>query len=177
MVQAEVAQRFMSAPLLADVDPGSRRAVLEALVEENATSGSVLLEQGQPNDHLTFLIKGTVRVERKKADGRVDPIVTLSAPSVFGTTSFFGPNAPTFTVRATTEVLLLTLHHRAHDRLRLDNPKAAEALAVAAVRVLADRFDELDRLFTKYMADHPHDQPKVSEWAGFRARLFEEAAD
>lgn len=175
MVRAEVAERFMSAPLLADVDPGSRRAVLEALQEERTPAGSVLIEQGQPNDHLTFLISGSATVERKQPDGRVDTIVTMNAPSVFGVTSFFRPNPPTYTVRAITEVWLLTLSHRAHDRLRLETPKAAEALAIAAVRVLTERFDELDRLFTKYMVEHPHDHRKVTELAGFRARLFEEA--
>jgi CRP-like cAMP-binding protein len=174
MVRAEVAERFMAAPLLADVDPGARRAVLEALEERRPPAGSVLIEQGQRNDHLTFLISGSVTVERKQPDGRIDTIVTMSAPSVFGVTSFFVPTPPTFSVRAKTEVWLLTLSHRAHERLRLETPKAAEALAVAAIRVLSERFDELDRLFSKYMAEHPQDQPKVSELAGFRARLFEE---
>jgi len=72
---------------------------------------------------------------------------------------------------------LLTLYHPAHERLRREDSPAAEALAVAAVRVLSERFNELDRMFTDYMARHPDDHPKVNEWAGFRARLFEEPAD
>jgi hypothetical protein len=97
----------------------------------------------------------------------------LHAPSVFGTTSFFTPEAPTVSVRAATEVWLLTLYHPAHDRLRRDDPQAAEALAVATIRVLSERFNQLDRLFSDYMFAHP-DHPKTTEWAGFRARLFEE---
>lgn len=178
MVQAEAAERFLSAPLLSDVDPKARRAVLEALVEERVPAGTVLLAQGQPNDHLTFLIEGSASIERARPGGGAPEVLaTLNAPSVFGTTSFFSPNAPTFTVRATTPVWLLTLYHPAHQRLRRDDPRAAEALAVAAVRVLSERFNELDRLFSDYVHRHPDHPPRVDEWAGFRARLFEEQAD
>jgi CRP/FNR family cyclic AMP-dependent transcriptional regulator len=181
MVQAEAAERFLSAPWLTDVEPGARREVIEAMVEERAAAGSVLLAQGQPNDHLSFLIGGTATVERSRpgagagAGGRTETLATLHAPSVFGTTSFFTPSPPSVRVRAATDVWLLTLHHAAHDRLRRDHPQAAEALAVTAIRVLSERFNELDRLFSEYMAGHP-ESPKVTEWAGFRARLFEEPA-
>ena len=39
MVEPEAAERFLSAPLLGEVDPESRRALLEALVEERARAG------------------------------------------------------------------------------------------------------------------------------------------
>jgi hypothetical protein len=29
-------------------------------------------------------------------------------------------------------------------------------------------------MFSTYISQHPDDHPKVTEWAGFRARLFEE---
>ena len=147
--------------------------MLEALAEERARAGSVLLAQGQPNDHLSFLIEGTAAIERKRTDGRSETLATLPAPSVFGTTSFFCPDPPTFNVRAATDVWLLTLYHPAHDRLRRDHPAAACALALAAVRVLSERFNELDRAFSAYMARHP----EFTEWAGFRARLFQEPSD
>jgi CRP/FNR family cyclic AMP-dependent transcriptional regulator len=177
MVRAELAERFLSAPMLAGVEPGLRQALLGALVEERAEKGAVLLKQGQPNDHLSFLIAGSAAIERKRGGPGVETLATLTAPSVFGTTSFFRPDPPTFTVRATSDVWLLTLYHPAHDRLRANHPLAAEALAVATVRVLAERLNELDQVFSKYMAEHPDDHPKVTEWAGFRARLFEEPND
>ncbi len=174
MVQAEAAERFMAAPLLADVDREARVALLEALVEARAPAGAVLLEQGHPNDHLSFLIEGVVTVERVLAGHRKEVLATLTAPALFGTTSFFRPNAPTVTVRATTDVRLLSLYHPAHDRLRRENPRASEALALAVVRVLAERFDLLDHRVTDLLAEHAGDHPKVTEWSNFRARLFEE---
>ena len=173
-VEPEAAERFLGAPMLADMDDGARQAVLAALVEERAQAGSVLLAQGEPNDHLSFLIDGSVIVEHRRPDGRVDTITTLSAPSVFGTTSFFSPRPPSFGVRAASDVWFLTLHHPEHDELRHANPHAAESLALATLRLLSERFDELDRLFSGTIASHPPDHPKVTEWAGFRARLFEE---
>jgi CRP-like cAMP-binding protein len=172
--ETEAAERFLAAPLLAEVDEEARRAVLDVLVEDQAPAGSVLLSQGQKNDRLWFLIGGSARVDRKRPDGRAEVIATLAAPTVVGTTSFFTPNVPTFSVRAVNDVWLLTLSHPDHERLRRDNPHAAEALALAALRVLCERFDELDRLFTASLSQHPDGHPKVTEWAGFRARLFEE---
>ena len=173
-VQTEAGKQFLNTSLLTDASADVQRALLGALVEQRAAAGSVLLVQGQPNDHLSFLIGGSATVERRRPDGRTEAIATMGAPSVFGTTSFFSPRPPTFGVRAATDVWLLTLHHPEHERLRREHPHAAEALALAALRVLTERFDELDRIFSDYILQHPEDHPKVTEWAGFRARLFEE---
>jgi CRP-like cAMP-binding protein len=175
MINEEAASRFMTAPWLAEVDREPKLALLNALSEERAKAGTILLAQGQPNDHLTFLIDGSVDLERTFGNGRKELITTLTAPAVFGTTSFFQPKPPTVTARARTPVWMLTLHHPAHDALRRDSPRAAEALALAVVRTLSERFDLIDRLFTEYTANHPDVPPNTaSEWSRFRARLFDE---
>jgi CRP-like cAMP-binding protein len=175
MINEEAAERFMKAPWLAEVEREPKLALLNALAEEKASAGTVLLKQGQPNDHLTFLIDGKVELERTFGNGRKEIVTTLTAPAVFGTTSFFQPKPPTVTARAKTDVWMLTLHHPAHDVLRRDHPRAAEALALAVVRTLSERFDLIDKLFTDYITQHP-DVPgnNASEWSRFRARLFEE---
>jgi CRP/FNR family transcriptional regulator, cyclic AMP receptor protein len=78
-------------------------------------------------------------------------------------------------VRANTPVWLLTLDHPAHERLRREHLKAAEELALAAVRVLAERFDMLDKRISDYMAQHPDGHSRATEWSNFRARLFEDS--
>ncbi len=164
----------MAAPWLSDIDPETKRSISGALVEARAPTGANLLEQGQPNDHLTFLIEGTAEIVRLFGSGRRDVITHLIAPAVFGTTSFFQPKPPTVTVRATSEVWMLSLYHPAHEELRAVDPRAAEALALAVVRALSERFDLIDKLFTDFTAQHADEPAKKSEWAGFRARLFEE---
>jgi CRP-like cAMP-binding protein len=174
MVEAEAVQRFLTSPLLADAEPQARRDLLNSLVEERADAGAVLLEQGQPNDHLSFLIAGTVTVERALPGHSKETLATVAAPSLYGTTSFFQSNPPTVMVRAVTDVWLLTLYHPAHNRLRIENPRAAEALAVAVIRVLSERFDQLDRRVTDLIRQNSDDHPKITEWSDFRSRLFED---
>lgn len=174
MIDPEATQRFMAAPWLGEVDAESKRAILDALVEARAPRGVILLEQDQPNDHLSFLIDGTAQIERTFEKGRREVIATIAAPSVFGTTSFFRPDPPSVAVRATSDVWVLSLYHPEHEALRRDNPRAGEALAVAILRALSERFDLMDRLLTDYFARHRHESARTSEWAGFRARLFDE---
>jgi CRP-like cAMP-binding protein len=174
MIEGDAAERFLSAPLWADVDRESRRAVLEAMEEDRAKAGTTLMAQGKPNDRLSFLVEGTAVIERTYPEGRKETLATLTAPAAFGTTSFFRPNPPMVSVRATSDVRLLTLSHPEHERLRRANPPAAEALALGILRVLSERFDMLDQRVSDFLAQHVDDPPKVNEWAGFRARLFEE---
>src|SRR5215468_7396849 len=174
MIDAQATERFMAAPWLAEVDRDTKKAILSALVEARAPAGATLLEQGHPNDHLTFLIEGSATIQRTFSNGRRETITTLTAPAVFGTTSFFQPKPPNVTVRATSDVWMLSLYHPAHEALRQDNPRAAEALALAVVRALSERFDLLDKLFSDYTTRAPDASTRTSEWAGFRARLFDE---
>src|SRR4051812_14792346 len=175
MVSSAAAERFFAAPVLAGLDSASRLALLKVLDEQRAPAGAILLRQGEPNDHIAFLIEGTATVVRTDARGRQETLAHLTAPTMFGLTSFFRPAPPGFSVGATADVWLLNLDHASHDRLRRIDLRAAEQLAVAAVRVLADHFDLLDHRISAYLAEHPDDHPKATEWSDFRARLFEES--
>jgi CRP-like cAMP-binding protein len=174
MVEGDAAERFLSAPMWADADLKSRQAVLEALVEGHAPVGAMLLQQGQASDRLSFLIEGSAVIERTHPGRRKEVLATLTAPAAFGTTSFFGRNPPLVSVRATSDVRLLSLSHPEHEQLRSTNPRAAEALALGILRVLSERFNMLDQRVSDFMLEHADDPPKVNEWAGFRARLFAE---
>lgn len=176
MLSTDESTRFLAAPLLAGADDAARLAVFRVLAGASAPAGTPLLRQGLANDRLWFVVDGSVAVERARPDGRVDVLATLSAPAVFGTTTFFRPTVPSATIRATADLTLWTMDHAAHDRLRRDDPRAAEALALAIVRVLSERFDQLDRRLAELMAEHAEDHPRATEWASFRARLFEEPA-
>ena len=175
MIDTEAAERFMAAPWLGEIDPDTKRAILNALVEARAPSGATVLAEGQPNDHLSFLIEGSVAIERPNTKkSRREIITTLTAPALFGATSFFQPNPPTVSVRATSEVWMLSLYHPAHEALRTANPRAADALALAILRALSERFDLLDKLFSEFTGEHSDEPDRVSEWSGFRACMFED---
>lgn len=173
MVSPEAAQRFLATPLLSEVDPESLRLMLDVLVEQRFPAGAALLEQGHPNDHIAFMIEGSGTILRDAGAGREEGVATIHAPTVFGVTSFFRPSPPVVTVRAATPAWLLLLDHPAHERLRRRDRKAAEELALAAVRILAEREDALILRISEYLAQHPDGHPRANEWSTFRARLFE----
>jgi CRP/FNR family transcriptional regulator, cyclic AMP receptor protein len=175
MIEPEATKRFMAAPWLGEVDPDSKKAILASLVEARAPAGSILLEQDQPNDHLSFLIEGTAQIERTFENGRREIITRIAAPTVFGTTSFFRPDPPSVGVRATSDVWTLSLYHPAHEALRQEDPRAAEALALAILRAVCERFDLMDKLLTEYFARTRNETSRTSEWSSFRARLFDES--
>jgi CRP/FNR family transcriptional regulator, cyclic AMP receptor protein len=174
MIDTEASERFMAAPWLGDVGPEIKRAILNALVEGRVPSGATLLAQDQPNDHLSFLIEGTASIERVLPNGRREVLTLLAAPAVFGSTSFFRPQPPSVSVRATSDVWLLSLYHPAHEALRAADPRAAESLALAVLRALSERFDMMDKYIVDFLARHPNEPEKSSEWSRFRARMFEE---
>jgi len=174
MLDSQATERFMATPWLAEIDRDTKKRILIALVETRASSGATLLAQGQPNDHLSFLIEGNASIERILDHGRREVITLLTAPAVFGATTFFRPEPPTVSVRATSDVWILSLYHPAHEALRAADPRAAEALALAVVRALSERFDLLDKLFSDLTSQHSDEPARMSEWAGFRARLFED---
>lgn len=168
-------ERFLGSSWLSDLDATDRRAVFESLVEEHAPAGTLLLEQGKQNDRLLFLVDGAVKVLWTYPDGHKSEVTALSAPAVFGVPSFFRPAPPTVTVIVTEPATLLTLSHGTHERLRKENPRAAESLALAALRELAERFDMLDHRISEYMTRHSGNRAQADEWSKFRAKLFNRA--
>ena len=166
--------RFIESPLLSGVEEASRLAIFRALIPVTAATGFALLEQGKANDRLWFVLGGEVAIERTGPDGKADVLATLSGPAIYGTTTFFRGTALSATIRASNDLTVGTLDRRTHERLRRDDPRAAEELALSVVRVLSERFDMLDARLSSLMADHDADHPRATEWSSFRARLFEE---
>lgn len=175
MITPDARDKFLEAGWLADLDSAARQTLLGLLVERREEAGSALLTQGQANDLISFLIEGEVEVVRQGQRGNREPLTRLAAPTVFGLISFFRPAPPEFTVRALTAVRRLTLDHDAWAVLRRLDARASEQLSLAAVRILADRFEALERRITDELASHPADHPRRTEWAQFRARLFDES--
>jgi CRP-like cAMP-binding protein len=176
MMSAAAAEQFLAVPLLAEVSRESRQALVDSLEEIHAKAGATLLGQNKPNDRLSFLIGGTVAVTHDFPDSHRETVTTLTAPAVFGMPSFFLASSSLVSIRAVTDVHLLTLSHPAHEALRRDHPRAAEALSLAVVHELAVRFDVLVKRVSDHMAEHKGDVPRASEWSSFRAQLFEDGS-
>lgn len=174
--RSDSATRFFDGPWLEGVDSSIRLTIWKALEERSEAPRTTLVEQNGSNDRLWFVADGSVAVERFKPGGRPEVLAELQGPAIYGTTTFFRNSLPTMTIRATTPVQGWTLERSAYDQLRVDHPEATEALTLTIVRVLSERFDLLDRRLTSLMADQGGDHPRITEWANFRSRLFEEPA-
>ena len=179
-ITATAKEEFLAAPWLKELGESPRAAVLRELKEARVPAKTDLLIQGVQNDNLIFLVGGTVDVLWDCVGGEQQLVTSLEAPAVFGVPSFFRPISPSVTVRARTEARILTLDHASHERIRRQCPEAAEVLALAAIRVLADRFDLLDGRLCELMAQEAKrtsskSTSAASEWAKFRAQLFEKA--
>ena len=103
MALSAAAERFLSGPMLAEVDADARLALSKALVEARAPSGTPLIEQGRLDGRLWFLVEGTVAVVRRVGD-EDQVLARFAAPGIFGATWFFRPNPPTASIRATSNV-------------------------------------------------------------------------
>lgn len=165
-------------PLLGDLEARSRVRLTALLQEVRVEANAPLLVQGQQNDRLWFVATGTVAIERTAADGHSEVLATLAAPAIFGTTTFYRPDTPaSATIRAVESLHLWTLDRESDDQLRRDDPRTAEDLNRAIIRILSERFDLLDGRLAKLMTQPEpsnHAQPVRSELAAFRTRLFEE---
>jgi CRP-like cAMP-binding protein len=169
-INASIRQEVTLPP---EIDDATRAVLLAYLEPMEVGAGTVILRQGQPNDRLWFLSRGTAEIERTW-HGKTLSVANLSAPGIFGATTFFRPASTNVTIRATSDASLLSLSHEAHDRLSRENPRVAAALALATVRVLAERFDLIDQRMTEFVNARNEAPGASKEWARFRARLFEE---
>lgn len=175
MVSPDAREKFQAARWLVDLDPTARIALLNVLEEHRVTPGTEILVQGRPNDRIIFQLEGTT-VATRHYDGHSDDLTSrLESPSVYGEISFFRPTPGLATVRAQTPVWLLTLDHHGHEAFRRADPRSAEQFTLALLRVLAERFEMIDRRVTDFLAEHGNHHPRASEWNDFRSRLFEEA--
>ena len=175
MVSDDAAERFLVAPFLADLDSSARQALLNVLHERRANAGDVLLRQGVENDRLHFLLGGTVAITRTMPDVGDERILELQAPTAFGEISYFQRRPQLVTVVADTPLLYLILERDAHEILRRSDPRTAEQLAAAALRVLGGHFELIDRRVAEILAHKPGLHREATEWDRFRSRLFGES--
>lgn len=177
MVPSDAAEIFLKAPLMPAMEATARRSVLAVLQESRVEAGTILLAQGKLNGRIHFLLEGEVEVVRAFPNGHEEVVIVYRSPTVLGELSFFRRCPCLATLRTTVPSRFLVLDRDGHEALRRDDPRAAEQLAIAAIQLLAERFETLDRKVTDFLAD----QDKVrgitrsSEWSAFRGRLFEES--
>lgn len=174
MISAECARRFTTMTWPPELSGEARGSLTGFLEEARSEAGTELYRAGQPNDRVYFLLEGQVEFWRNYHAHGEECVVRLDPGAMFGVTSFFGPNPPLVTARAVTPVWYVSLSAAAYDRLRETNLAGAEQFSRAAIHILSDRFDLLDRRLSEFFSHS--ERGRFNEWNEFRARIFKDAS-
>ena len=110
------------------------------------TSGETIIEEGEPNNYLYLVLKGTVEVI-KKAEHGMQQIAEIGTAGSLGEMSIFDPGPSSATVKAIGEVEVWRATQANLDRMHEIRPKVAYRLATRICGVLAKRLRQLNQKF------------------------------
>ena len=175
MIDTEATKRFMAAPWLTDVDPETKKAIAGALVEARAASGATLLAAGSTQRSPDVPDRGN-RGDRSNLRHRPPRYHhpfdgagrCLARPPFFNRNrqpSRSRPRRMSGCCRSTTRLTRRCGPPTRAPRKR--SPWRSSACPVGTVRSYRQAFQRLSR-------QHADEPARKSEWAAFRARLFEE---
>jgi CRP/FNR family cyclic AMP-dependent transcriptional regulator len=137
----ELLARWMRNPVFAAAGEPRCRALAASCPSRLYPSGALLLEQGDPSDHVQVVLEGTVRIFHRAADGREVLVKLLRAPCVFGDLELLADLPLVKNVAAVEQVQLALVPQQVFIELLRGCPAAMEALLkqVAAAYCVAIR--------------------------------------
>ena len=126
-------------------------AIAGASSEVNYAAGEVVFEEGQISRALWLLLDGRVEVDLNVPKAGQREIAELTAPSLFGESSFFHAHPHSATVKTLTPVRLLKLDRQRFDQRVAEGNEAALRLGVKAAEIIAGRLYQTDRFVEKLL--------------------------
>ena len=126
----DVMVHFRSVDIFYNLDSGELLQIARVASQENDASGTVVIREGDQDESIYVVVKGTVRVSK---DGV--PLADYGAGSFFGEMSLFKEGLRTATVTAQTPVVLLRLERNHFVRVMQKHPE----IAISVCRVLSRR--------------------------------------
>ncbi|HSI64297.1 MAG TPA: cyclic nucleotide-binding domain-containing protein [Candidatus Saccharimonadia bacterium] len=109
-------------------------------------SGETIIGEGEVNNYLYLILKGTVEVV-KKGDHGNHAIAEITQTGSIGEMSIFDPGPSSATVRATTEVEVWRATQENLERMHEVRPKVAYRLVTRICEVLAKRLRHLNQKY------------------------------
>jgi CRP/FNR family cyclic AMP-dependent transcriptional regulator len=105
--------------------------------------GDVIIREGEVNEHLYLILRGSVEVTKKR--GHQDPrfIAEISITGSLGEVSIFDPGPSSATVQAKNDVEVWRITQAQLDRMHEIRPKVAYSLISRICGCLAQRLREL----------------------------------
>lgn len=163
-------------PIFSGMTEQERSQLLQVMVREKFAAGEDIIRQGEKTRGLHIILEGSAEVILD-VYGFENPIVddgeaqvmdrtkiaTIEIGATFGEVSFFRGGEHTATVRAKTDLELLTLPEVAYKELLDRDSIAALKLALNAAHILADRVQTADKLIGELVMAQ-HDSLARSSW-------------
>jgi CRP-like cAMP-binding protein len=156
--------------LFEGMSPAEVGSVAEACTEVNFAAGELILIEGQVARALWLLIEGKVEVDLHVAGAGERIIAELSAPSIFGESSFFHAHPHSASVKTLSPTRLLKLDRSRFEQLAAENNIAALRLGVKAAELLAGRLYQTDR-FVEQILQSQMDRKVHAAWRHLREGL------
>ncbi|MEM9159704.1 MAG: cyclic nucleotide-binding domain-containing protein, partial [Verrucomicrobiota bacterium] len=106
-------------------------------------SGSVILEEGEPNDRLFVLAEGRATLGKRDERGEVVEVDAFGPGSILGLTSFWMREPVFAQIRATTDASCISIERSVFDELVAKYPEFARLVQYLFVSNLSDRYRHL----------------------------------
>jgi CRP-like cAMP-binding protein len=145
--------------------------VLKLLDQKSYENGTEILREGESQQALWIVVRGTCEVVKELKDGQEKGLATLEAGAVFGEISFFHKAPHSATVRALTSVRVMVLSREKYEVLRESCPAAAHKITVSVVCSMAERLRRMDEWIGSLL-ERPEAASHQEEWRDFRAKLY-----
>lgn len=131
-------------PGLSDLPPLALQALVNCMREETHASGAMVVVEGDIGDRFYIIARGTAEVRAQEI-----PLTNLGPQEVFGEIALLSPEVRrTATVRAQTELVLLSLGAADFRKLLEHHPALKHHLQASARRLLRLRFLKLSTPFS-----------------------------
>ena len=127
-------------PLFADVSPEDLERVAELVEERGYAAGEVIASEGEIGDEEYIVIEGTIRVVQDR-DGREHELARRGAGDVVGGLSMLRQAPRIASLVAEGPVRTICIRYRDVESVLRERPQ----IAIAAMRVMADRLAEASR--------------------------------
>jgi len=145
--------------------------VLALFDQESYASGAVILYEGKSKQALWVVVRGTCEVVKLNKNGDEKKLATLETGAVFGEMSFFQMAPHSATVRACTNVGVMTLTREKFEQLQTRSPAAAYKIALSVASLMAQRMRRMDEWICNFV-ERPEGANHREEWHDFRAKLY-----
>lgn len=109
-------------------------------VELGFPAGSIILEEGQPNDELLILIEGEAKLVKRMEDGETVEVDAFPAGSILGITSFWSRQAVFARVEAISDAVCLSISRETWNGVILQDPDLMMSMQALFVSNLSNRY-------------------------------------